>query len=222
MNFPRWKYWLSHLTELHIESAESELNPDLKLGLRKGRLCLSTPNAIYSYGDLYDNFSKTFRRIQLEKHDISEVLILGFGLGSIPFMLEKKFQKSYRYTGVEADETIVHWASKYVIPSLSSPVEIRFADALFFAEVCEQKFDLICMDIFLDNMVPKEFETTDFLRNLKSMLNENGLLLFNRMTFRTADKDYTKAFFEEKFVAVFPNAYIIDLGGNWMLCNQQL
>ena len=76
------------------------------------------------------------------------------------------------------------------------------------------------MDIFLDNLGPKEFESIEFLENLKRIMTENGILLFNRMALRTEDKEYTKAFFEEKFKAVFPKATIIELGGNWMLCNQ--
>ena len=217
MKIPRWKHWLSHLWEMPLESAASPLNPDLKLGLRRGQLCLSTPNAIYSYGDLYDNFSKSFNQINLGRHGISEVLILGFGLGSIPYMLENVFHKKYRYTGVEADEAIVHWASKYVLPGLASPVEIRMGDALVFAQTCERKFGLICMDIFLDNVVPEEFETIDFLQDLRRILSENGVLLFNRMTFGEADKKQALDFFEKKFRKVFPEGKYIDLGGNWML-----
>lgn len=214
---PKWKYWLSNFVEIPLESAASEVNPDLKLGLRKGRLCLSTPNAIYSYDDLYDNFLKTFQQINLEKHPISDVLVLGFGMGSIPYILEKVFAKKYNYVGVELDEAIVQWASEYTLPKIESPVQVQVADAKIFAKVCPQKFDLICMDIFLDNKVPEAFEDTFFLLDMKNLLNENGLLLFNRMTFGENDKKATQTFFEEKFRRVFPHSSFIDLGGNWML-----
>ena len=220
MNIPRWKRWLSYLQELPLEAGETDLNPDLKLGLRRGRFCLSTPNAIYSYGDLYDNFLNAFRKIDLDQQQISEVLVLGFGLGSIPFMLEKIFQKKYCYTGVEADEVIAQWASKYVLPELQSPVQLHLGDAKVFTETCQERFDLICMDIFLDNVVPTAFEQIDFLENLKSLLSEDGLLLFNRMTFRQEDKKTTLDFFEKKFKQAFPSGKYFDLGGNWMLLNQ--
>lgn len=220
MKLPQWKHWLSYLWEIPIEVAASDINPDLKLGLRKGRLCLSTPNAIYSYDDLYDNFAKTFQQINLDEYNIENVLILGFGMGSIPFILEKKLSKKYRYIGVEADEIIVQWASQYAIPQLDSPIQIQVVDAKRFALICQEKFDLICMDIFVDNQVPEEFESLSFLADLKSMLSHNGLLLFNRMTFRESDKEYTRSFYEEKFKAVFPKSSFIDLTGNWMLMAQ--
>ncbi len=77
-HIPRWKYWLSHFMELHIESAPSELNPHLYVSLTRGRLQLCTANAIYSFEDLYDNFSKTFDLFKEEFVPKEEVLILGF------------------------------------------------------------------------------------------------------------------------------------------------
>ena len=93
MRQPTWKIWLSYFTEIVLERGSSDPNEDLQLGLKKGRYCLSTPNAIYSFGDLYDNFSKSFQQLDIVEKNIKDVLVLGFGLGSIPFMLEKTFSK---------------------------------------------------------------------------------------------------------------------------------
>jgi len=99
MEIPKWKRWLSYLMEVHLESSSSEHNEELHVSLSKGRLQLSTANAIYSYADKYENFYKTFEQVELNEK-VDDVLILGFGLGSIPYMLESKFGKKYRYTGV--------------------------------------------------------------------------------------------------------------------------
>ena len=84
---PLWKRLLSYLFELHIESTSSEHNPHLYVSLKNGRYQLSTANAVYSYGDLYDNFSEAFQQLNLESREIKNVLILGFGLAfaSVPF-----------------------------------------------------------------------------------------------------------------------------------------
>lgn len=219
MKQPIWKIWMSYLTELIIEEGASDLNPDLQLGLKKGRYCLSTPNAIYSYADLYDNFSKSFHLLNIKEKDIREVLILGFGLGSIPFMLEKVFGKNCQFTGVEADELIAYWASEYVMDELNSPVQMNIADASFFVETCEQKFDLIAMDIFVDNEIPIEFEEIHFLQNLNELLSDQGLLMYNRLCLSPADKKKSEHFFKNEFKAVFPNARYLDVDTNWMLLN---
>lgn len=220
MKQPIWKRFLSYFFEIAIEASSTDLNPDLQLGLKKGRYCLSTPNAIYSYGDLYDNFTSSFHKIKIGESPIKDVLILGFGLGSIPFMLEKKFHKKCRYVGVEADEVIAYWAAKYLTNEMASPVQIVVADALLFVKTCQQKFDLIAMDIFLDSHIPEQFETPVFLKKLKSLLNNNGLLMFNRLSLLKEDREQSTAFFENTFLKIFPEGYCLDVGGNWMLIGE--
>ncbi|HAI57462.1 MAG TPA: hypothetical protein DCM04_05945, partial [Saprospirales bacterium] len=60
MKTPKWKYLLSYLMEVHLESSSSEHNEYLHVSLNKGRLQLSTANAIYSYADKYENFYNIF------------------------------------------------------------------------------------------------------------------------------------------------------------------
>jgi len=98
---------LSYITQQHMETIHSDYNEVLHVFLKNGRYQLCTANAIYSYGDKYDNFRRSFTQMDLAKMDIDTVLLLGFGLGSIPYMLEKTFQKRYSYTGIEIDESII-------------------------------------------------------------------------------------------------------------------
>ena len=219
MTIPTWKKYLSYFFELHIESAPSEINPHLYVSLSRGRYQLSTANAIYSFADLYDNFTLTFQQIDLPT-TTKEVLILGFGLGSIPYMLEKKFDKAYQYTAVEIDENVLYLANKYTLPELSSPITMMPADAFAFVHYCHDRFDLICMDVFLDDRVPDNFETEYFLRQLSHLLNPDGILLFNKLAANKKDR-VQAAQFLELFKSVFPNGTYLDVNGNWMLINDK-
>jgi len=183
---------------------------------------LCTANAVYSFEDLYDNFFTTFENIDLEKRNIQNILVLGFGLGSIPTMLEKNFGKKYDYTAVEIDESVIYLASKYALPQLDSKVEIICANAYSFVMQCQQKFDLICMDVFLDDTVPSEFEQSDFLEKLKTLINPEGILLYNRMIFRPKARRKTEIFFDKKFKPVFPEGSYLEVKGNWMLMNRNV
>lgn len=222
MKQPFWKCWLSYFFEMHIESAPSELNPHLYVSLSKGRYQLSTEHAVYSYGDLYNNFKKAFLKLDLDKHKIENVLILGFGLGSIPMILEQKFAKDYNYTAVEIDENVLYLADKYTMPDIKSSIQFINANAFTFAEICQEQYDMICMDVFLDDVIPSDFEGKNFLENLRDLLADNGILLYNRLSLTNGDKRRTKAFFENKFKTVFPNAYPLDVEGNWILINDKL
>jgi len=219
LKIPAWKKYLSYFFELHVESAPSEINPHLYVSLRRGRYQLSTANAIYSYADLYDNFTLTFKQLKMPARD-KEVLILGFGLGSIPYMLEKKFAKKYTYTAVEIDENVLYLANKYVLPELTSAITTIPTDAFAYAHYCHDRYDLICMDVFLDDIVPDNFETEHYLVQLANLLNPNGILLFNKLAANKRDKEQAAEFYK-LFKKVFPKGTYLDVNGNWMLVNEE-
>ncbi len=218
---PQWKYWLSYLFEQHLESASSDFNPHLYVSLKKGRLQLSTANAIYSYQDLYDNFRLAFDRMNLDLvfNQGKNILVLGLGLGSIPYILEKKRHLILHYTLVEIDEVVAYLAEKYVTSQLSSPMAVYCADANSFVQQHEDLYDLIAVDIFEDDIIPSKFETLDFLRNLKSRLKPHGVIMYNRLANLKGDKQKTELFFNNTFKKVFPKAQFLKVKGNAMLFN---
>ncbi len=221
MKEPLWRRLLSYIKDVPIETAESEHNPFLHIVLKRGRYQLCTANAIYSYGDLYDNFTKAFQKIDLDRLPIKDVLILGFGLGSIPLILETTFQKKYRYTAVEIDPEVLRLANEYVVRDLASSIEFQVMDAYTYAAFCEEKFDLICMDVFLDDVVPTELEQDDFLNFLEDMLTPNGILLFNKLAFHRKDKMEAQQFYENHFKRIFTEGVLLDVQGNYILLNRR-
>ena len=213
-----WKRWWSYLTELHIESAPSPHNPHLYVSLRRGRYQLSTANAIYSYEDLYDNFSRAFEQLDLGRLPGEEVLLLGFGLGSIPMILEKQ-GLDFHYTGVEIDESVIYLASKYTLPQIDARVELICADAFAYVWQTQQQFDLIAMDVFLDDAIPDRFQEAEFLQRLGEMLRPGGLLMYNRLAYTPEDIQQARRFYEQPFLEVFPQGQYLEVRGNWMLLN---
>jgi len=221
MRQPRWKNLLSYVTEMHIESAPSEYNPHLYVSLYRGRYQLATANAVYSFEDLYANFSLSFEQIDLDALPIQRVLVLGFGLGSIPLILEKTFQKNYEYVVVEIDESVLYLANKYALPELQSPIELICADAFPYVMQCQEKFDMIAMDVFLDDVIPSQFEQSDFLERLSELLTPNGLLLYNRLAHNSDDIMKTHTFYKDHFQPFFKDGTYLNVKGNWMLLNRK-
>lgn len=186
----------------------------------KGQYQLTTDEAIYSYGLRYDNYFGAFTKVDLGALG-REALLLGLGLGSIPYMLEHAFKKDLRYTAVEIDEEIIYLASKYVLGQLSADVETVKADALHFVQAAEQQYDFIAMDIFVSDYIPAEFETRAFLNQLSTLLAPGGLLLFNRLYYYDKDKKKTEEYYRQIFSAVFPHATKLDINGNWILVSDK-
>ena len=219
MHIPLWKKWVSHVVPLTLETAASEQNPELAVMLDRGRLQLLSGNAIYSWDDLYHNFTIAFGALDLEERPIEDVLILGLGLGSVPYILEKIYDRAYHYTAVEWDETVAGLAARYTLSRLKSPVEIITADAGVFLQVTEEQYDMIVIDIFEDDRTPEQFETVAFLEACAERLRPNGLILYNRLYNAHRNIVSTQRFFEDNFKTVFPEGEKIDTGGNWILVN---
>lgn len=221
MHIPAWKRYLSYVVEIHLESAASEYNPHLYVSLRQGRFQLSTAHAVYSFGDLYTNFAKAFAQTKLEDLPGKEALVLGLGLGSIPYLLEKKMGLDFHITAVEIDEVIIDLAYRYTLSELESPIDLICADAEIFVPSTYQRFDLICMDVFLDDQIPGPFQQVEFLEQLRDLLSPGGLLLFNVLALRRMDRKKAERFFSQVFKAVFPEGTFIEVEYNWVLVNDR-
>ena len=212
--------WLSYLTELHVETVDSDVSPHLYVSIRRGRYQLSTHNAVYSYADKYDNFRRSFEQMDLDALPGNRVLLLGFGLGSIPFMLERRFGKIFDYTGVELDPAVIYLASKYVLPDLESRTELVQTDAELFLQMRAETYDLICMDIFLEQRVPQQFETPAFFELLRERLTPGGTVLYNRLAVQELDRVRNQQVLG-RMRRVFPDADYFDVGTNWVLRAQR-
>ena len=220
MKKPFFKSILSYFIDIQIEYTSSEFNEDLYIFLSDGRFQLRTNKAIYSFEDKYINFYKTFKSLDWEKMNIEKVLLLGLGLGAIPQMLEKNFDKQFEYHIVEIDEEIINLAQKYTLNELKSPTYVYEMDAEIFIDITEEKFDLIIVDIFIDNVVPKKFESSDFLEKLKYLLYDNGIILFNRLNSDTDNFLSNTKYFEKIFKTEFPESKMFFVKNNIILASR--
>ncbi len=158
----------------------------------------------------------------------AETLLLGLGLGSVPWMLERNFGLRLHYTAVEIDPQVIYLAQKYALCELQSPMEVVQADARAFVQQDSRQYELVVMDVFRGARIPEAFLSLDFLEDLERRLSPasdgraGGTLLFNFIAQTEDDRRRAEVFFREKFIEVFPEGDYLDTGGNWMMCNRQM
>jgi spermidine synthase len=215
----RIRQWLSYLFEWPVVELSSEYNDLLKVVLHQGRYKLITEGAIYSFGDLYSNYRKSFERLHWTAHPMESCLILGLGMASIPDMLVTRFKKKMHFSAVEIDEVVTMLAYDYVLSPKKINVEVFTSDAASFLEWHEGKYDLICSDVFEGDKIPAELETIEALSAMRDLLNPGGILLYNRLSRYQADRDKNLIFRDNAFLKVFPAGGYLDVGGNWMFVN---
>jgi spermidine synthase len=112
---------------------------------------------------------------------VERILVLGLGAGSCLIPLTKKWPQA-EIAGVEIDPKMIQLGKKFFRLS-DYNLEIKIEDAINFVSKTQQKFDLVLIDLFSGEKYPKFSEEQCFLKNLKKILEKNGLLIFNRLYF---------------------------------------
>ncbi len=210
-----FKYIYSFFNETIIENTQSNINPCLEVSYVNGRMVLNTKNSNYSYGSLHRVFQSVFKKINIEKHKIEDVLILGFGAGSVASILLNEYGKSCSIIGVEADQKIIELSEKYFEVSKLKELTVYHEDAAEFLINNTKRYDLVVVDVYLDNDVPEQCETPSFIENLGSALNNNGLIVFNKLVYNKSVEKSAEEL-HSKFRDILGETQIYKIKDNWI------
>jgi len=211
------QYLLSFVTEIQVESTSSRYNPKLDVVFSAGRYRLDTVDATYSYEDKYASYGTALYEIRDHLKNMRSVLVLGLGLGSIPFMLQKKYQFTGAIDCVEIDEAVIALAKKYYPKEGTwEKLHIIHRDAGDFIPYNTNRYDLVAVDLFIGKDIPEQFHSTTFLQALKNAVAPGGIILFSRLSSNTRKEKRLNMALPE----IFTGAKEIDTNGNLILCWQ--
>lgn len=162
---------------------DSELSGKVEITWYNGKKMLDTKNANYSYGSLQEVLEYGIHQINLS--EVKSILILGMGAGSVIKSLKSKFNFKKHITAVEFDKLIIEIAELEFKIKPSKNLKIIHANAEVFIKKNEAKFDLIIIDLFIDNLVPKQFLKQNFIEKTCKSISKNGFFIFNTMNVNT-------------------------------------
>jgi len=185
--------------------------------ISNGRIKLCTDNATYSYEDLYTVFNKGFNQLNIQQYQFDKVLILGFGLGSVPSIFHKKYDMQSKYTGIEIDSAIVALNQEYLSKDILSQCNIIEADAYDWVQNTDEKFNLIIIDLFIDTITDSKFREELFVEATKKLLAEKGILLFNMLADSKEKSTSILKYYNSIFKNTFKNSEMLKLGKNRLL-----
>ena len=137
------------------------------------------------------------------------VLTLGLGAGTTA----RSFSAVYPNTtidGVEIDPLVVEIGKEYFqmdYPNLN----VIIADGRLFVKTTENKYDIIIIDVFQDIYIPYHMSTVEFFKELKSILNDNGAISINLVSFQNTD---LLDIIGNTISQVFSNIFYIQIGSS--------
>ncbi len=164
-----------------IEETSSSYNPKLCVIYDSGKYQLDAGTVNYSFGSLHYSFEKAFDLIAIHTLSIKSVLLLGLGAGSVIHLLRKNYNLNVRTDGIEIDAEVLRLAEKYFMLSSNKDLQIYLSDAYTYVMNCNKNYDLIVVDVFIDDRVCQSVERLDFLCKLKELLTPAGSILYNRI-----------------------------------------
>ncbi len=181
-----FKRVLSYFYPIKIEVVESEYSGQLEVTLQNGKLVLNSPNANYSFDSLHRVFQSVISDVIKIREDApKEVLILGFGVGSIAHILKREKGINCHITGVEIDPAVIRLGEAYFGLDDYSNLKLLNTDALSFMSQTDIKADLIFVDLFINTEVDSNILKSDFYHQLSKALNRGKLAVINTMVQRS-------------------------------------
>lgn len=214
---------ISFFVPVTIENKISSFNKILKVVLFNNKLMLDSDKANYSFGELHKVFQITFKKINLKSFLIKDVLILGFGTGSVASILLNELGLHSNITGIEKDPAVVELFEKYFrhLHKLEQ-CKIMNQSAADLSDFKNNSFDLVVMDVYQDIVVPAEFETRHFSAEVIRVLKPGGLYIYNKVLADSKQKqNFAPVLYdlETKFI----NHQNIDIRGiNLVFCGFKL
>lgn len=127
----------------------------------------------------------------------AKVLILGFAAGTIGLILRRRFP-TIEIDGVEIDPTMIELGREY-FDLEQVKANIFLQDAQDYVQNCEEKYDLICVDVFLGDRSPNFVFSGPFAQNLKKLMKKESIIIFNKIYDSLEDAQKTQDNFANSF-----------------------
>ena len=109
---------------------------------------------------------------------IANCLLLGIGGGTVLPVLKTAYPQC-KIIGVEIDPQMVKVAEKFFRLAQIKDLQLVNSDACKWINNAKKKFDLIIIDLFINDLNPYCSRTKSFLSGITKLLNSTGVVIYN-------------------------------------------
>lgn len=170
-----------------------------KKGLIQGGISLNALEKL-----LFEYTQMSFVSLAFLEMNPVDVLFAGLGIGAMPRYLNSYYPDA-NIDVVEIDTDIIQVAKEYFYFKENKNLKVHPGDARQFIKRSKKKYDIIFLDAYQSDYIPFHLTTVEFLREVKSRLKDNGVVVSNILS------PNRNKFFDSMIMTykkVFPYLYI--------------
>lgn len=176
------KYFLRYYT---VKEGRSPINGIYKVVMWLNRPRLIIGNMVQSGGAVRKIWNKAITSLKAKNVKINRALIIGLGCGDAAFEIQNHYRQA-KIVGVEIDPHVVEMARCYFDLATVKNLNISIADGAKYVTKLSRskrapKFDLIIVDAYLGNTMPKTFRSKIFFKQLTRLLTHDGVVIYNHL-----------------------------------------
>jgi len=186
---------LSYFAPLPVAEYDSLVSGKVDVRWENGRLAMNGPHVNYSFNRLHKVMRKALLATSIKKRKDAQILNLGMGAGSAVEILREDLAINHPIVSVELDPVVIQIAKEHFDIARHADHEIVEGDAASFMAKTREKFDLIIVDVFVDDVVPEKFRQQEFIVLIHDALTPHGQAVFNHLK-RAKDGGYTQLLHE--------------------------
>ena len=108
----------------------------------------------------------------------TRTLVIGLGGGSVVKRMWRDYPEMH-IDAVELDPDIVDVARRFFALPEDERIRVYVDDGRRFLETCPDTYDIVIMDAFDEDSVPRQLTTEEFLRTARDRLTPEGVMAYN-------------------------------------------
>lgn len=169
---------ISYIWPVTVRQFDSKFSGHLFIRYFMGRKILDTRMTNYSFGGLQKVLKRSLELLPFQ-HNTRNILILGFGAGSVLQTIRSQYQSKAKITGVDIDDVMFTIAREEFDIEEGSDTRFITADATDWIKYQAGKYNLIIIDLFIIDTLPSTATEYEFIEHISTALAPGGQLIFN-------------------------------------------
>ena len=165
----------------------------------QGGISLQTPEKLF-----LDYLQTSLLGLVFLDREPRDILFVGLGAGTLPAYMARLYPSAL-IDVVEIDPEMPEVAERFFFFRLTKNMKMHLNDGRVFIKRTKRNYDLIFLDAYHSDSIPFHLTTVEFLKEVKDILRENGVVVANIVS-----PVFNKLFLSmaKTYQAVFPGLFI--------------